>query len=283
MVTGHRYMIKKTEINTTNSELSYKKLSIQISLNGLSFCVLDSVENSIIAQEHISFEEEVIPFQLQKNLKEALEKFDINKMSFSHITVIHRNPLFTLVPKALFNPDELPNYLKFNAKILANDHIAYDEIKNYEIVNIYVPFANINNYIYELFGEFEYKHSGTILIESLLNNFTGGKETICYAHITEEQVDITVISNKKLLFFNSFTFSTKEDFIYYILFTIEQLKLDTETIKLRLFGAIEEGDELYNLTYTYVRNVDVFIPSNLSEHIDSQHKKTIDFTTLSAF
>ena len=152
MVTGHRYMIKKTEINTTNSELSYKKLSIQISLNGLSFCVLDSVENSIIAQEHISFEEEVIPFQLQKNLKEALEKFDINKMSFSHITVIHRNPLFTLVPKALFNPDELPNYLKFNAKILANDHIAYDEIKNYEIVNIYVPFANINNYIYELFG-----------------------------------------------------------------------------------------------------------------------------------
>ncbi|WP_233268332.1 DUF3822 family protein [Cellulophaga sp. L1A9] len=276
-------MTKKTEINSTDSELSYKKLSIQISLNGLSFCVLDSVENSIIKQEQVSFKEEVIPFQLLKNLKEALEKFDITKMSFSHITVVHRNPLFTLVPKALFNADELPNYLKFNAKILANDHIAYDEIKNYDIVNIYVPFTNINNYIYELFGEFEYKHSGTIHIESLLNNFTGGKETICYAHITAQQVDITVISNKNLVFYNSFTFNTKEDFIYYLLFTIEQLKLDVETIKLRLFGAIEEGDDLYNLIYNYVRNVDVFIPSNLSQHIDTQHTKTIDFTTLSAF
>ncbi|AIY13782.1 MULTISPECIES: DUF3822 family protein [Cellulophaga] len=276
-------MTKKKEINTTNSELSYKKLSIQISLNGLSFCVLDSVENSIIKQEHISFKEEVIPFQLLKNLKETLEKFEITKMSFSNITVIHRNPLFTLVPKALFDPEELPNYLKFNAKILANDQIAYDEIKNYDIVNIYVPFTNVNNYIYELFGEFEYKHSGTILIESLLNNFTAGKEPICYAHITEQQVDITVIANKNLVFYNSFIFETKEDFIYYILFTIEQLKLDTETIKLRLFGSIEEGDELYNLIFTYVRNVDVFIPSSLSQHLNDKDKKTIDFTTLSAF
>ena len=275
-------MTKKKEINTTNSELSYKKLSIQISLNGLSFCVLDSVENSIIKQEHISFKEEVIPFQLLKNLKETLEKFEITKMSFSNITVIHRNPLFTLVPKALFDPEELPNYLKFNAKILANDQIAYDEIKNYDIVNIYVPFTNVNNYIYELFGEFEYKHSGTILIESLLNNFTAGKEPICYAHITEQQVDITVIANKNLVFYNSFIFETKEDFIYYILFTIEQLKLDTETIKLRLFGSIEEGDELYNLIFTYVRNVDVFIPSSLSQHLNDKDKKTIDFTTLSA-
>ncbi|AIZ42165.1 DUF3822 family protein [Cellulophaga baltica] len=276
-------MTKKKEINTTNSELSYKKLSIQISLNGLSFCVLDSVENSIIKQEHISFKEEVIPFQLLKNLKETLEKFEITKMSFSNITVIHRNPLFTLVPKALFDPEELPNYLKFNAKILANDQIAYDEIKNYDIVNIYVPFTNVNNYIYELFGEFEYKHSGTILIESLLNNFTAGKEPICYAHITEQQVDITVIANKNLVFYNSFIFETKDDFIYYILFTIEQLKLDTETIKLRLFGSIEEGDELYNLIFTYVRNVDVFIPSSLSQHLNDKDKKTIDFTTLSAF
>ncbi|MCR1024968.1 DUF3822 family protein [Cellulophaga baltica] len=276
-------MTKKKEINTTNSELSYKKLSIQISLNGLSFCVLDSVENSIIKQEHISFKEEVIPFQLLKNLKETLEKFEITKMSFSNITVIHRNPIFTLVPKALFDPEELPNYLKFNAKILANDQIAYDEIKNYDIVNIYVPFTNVNNYIYELFGEFEYKHSGTILIESLLNNFTAGKEPICYAHITEQQVDITVIANKNLVFYNSFIFETKEDFIYYILFTIEQLKLDTETIKLRLFGSIEEGDELYNLIFTYVRNVDVFIPSSLSQHLNDKDKKTIDFTTLSAF
>tara|TARA_R110000868_G_scaffold109560_1_gene297754 strand:- start:12897 stop:13730 length:834 start_codon:yes stop_codon:yes gene_type:complete len=276
-------MTKSNKIKAkNNSGLSYKKLSIQISLNGLSFCVLDSIGNTIVLQESIRFSEELIPFQVLKNLQEFLEKNDITKMSFSDVTVIHRNTLFSLVPKALFNEKELANYLKFNAKILANDHISFDEISNYDLITVYVPFVNINNYIYELFGEFEYKHNSTVLIQSLLNNFNGGKDPICYVHVLEQQMDVIVISNKKLLLYNSFNFHTKEDFIYYLLFTIEQLKLDTETLKLRLFGTIEEGDDLYHITHKYVRNVDVYIPTNLSYHTETNSSIFIDFTTLSA-
>ncbi len=277
-------MTKKQENNNVqNSSLSYTKLSIQISLNGLSFCVLDSINNTILKQESVLFDEEKIPFQVQKKLEELLKNNGITQMSFSDVTVIHNNMLFSLVPKALFNKKELANYLKYNAKILANDHIDFDEITAYDIVNVYVPFVNINNYIYDLFGEFEYKHNGTILIETLLNNFNSGKEPICYVHVLENQLDITVIANKKLLFFNSFNFQTKEDFIYYLLFTIEQLKLDTETIKVRLFGSIEEEDNLYNICYKYIRNIDVYIPSKLSNHIKNNSDNTIDFTTISAF
>lgn len=283
MVTGHRYMTKKIEINTKeNITLSYKKLSIQISLNGLSFCVLDAVENTIITQERISFGEELNPFQVLKHLKELVEKYEIHKMNFSNVTVIHRNTLFSIVPKALFNEKELANYLKFNTKILANDHIAYDEISNHDMVNVYVPFVNINNYIYELFGEFEYKHNGTVLIESLLSNYNAGKEPICYVHVLENQMDVTIVANKKLLLYNSFNYQTKEDFIYYVLFSLEQLKLDTESLQLRLFGSIEEDDDLYTVSYKYIRNVAVYIPSNLSYHTENNNNKTIDFTTLSA-
>jgi hypothetical protein len=203
-------------------------------------------------------------------------------MSFSDVTIIHRNTLFSLIPKALFDEKEVANYLKFNTKILANDLIAYDEILNFDIINVYVPFVNINNYIYELFGEFVFQHNGTVLIQSLLNNFDGGKEPVCYVHVLEQQLDITVIANKKLLFYNSFNFSTKEDFIYYVLFVIEQLKLDAETLKLKLFGNIEEDDQLFNVCFKYVRNVSVFVPSNLSYLMDIDHHKSIDFTTLSA-
>jgi hypothetical protein len=277
-------MTKKQETNNVqNSSLSYTKLSIQISLNGLSFCVLDSINNTIIKQESVLFDEEQIPFQVQKRLEELLKNNGITEMSFSDVTVIHNNMLFSLVPKALFDKNELANYLKYNAKILANDHLDFDEITAYDIINVYVPFVNINNYIYDLFGEFEYKHNATILIETLLNSFNNGKEPICYVHVLENQLDITVIANKKLLFFNSFNFQTKEDFIYYLLFTIEQLKLDTETIKVRLFGSIEEGDNLYNICYKYIRNIDVYIPSKLSNHRENNSDNTIDFTTISAF
>ncbi len=277
-------MTKKATNSTVgnNPTSEYHKLSIQISLNGLSFYVLDTLDNTLLISEQRTFPQELIPFEVQKNLRELLEKFQVTKYTFSEVVVIHRNKLFSFVPKALFDEKELANYLKFNAKILANDLIVFDEIESYDLVNVYVPFVNINNYIYDLFGEFEYRHSGTVLVQSLLNQHTNGNEPVCYVQVLEQQMDITVISQKKLLLFNSFDFTTKEDFMYYLLFTMEQLKLDTGAITLKLFGAVEEGDSIYELCYDYVKNVSIFVPSNLSYHLGGREQESIDFTTLNA-
>ena len=254
----------KKETNNPEQSLdnSYHKLSIQVSLNGLSFCVFDTIGNSIPLSNQLEFGKELSPYEVQKELKELIRTSKLEQYNYSEVVVIHRNNLFGLVPRALFDKEELPNYLKFNAKILANDLIAYDEIESYELVNVYVPFVNINNFIYDLFGAFEFKHNGTVLIEALLNINTNGKEPICYVYVSEQQMDITVLAQKKLLFYNSFRFITKEDFIYYLLFTLEQLKLDTSTVKLRLFGTIEEQDEIYAICYEYIQHLSIFIPPN---------------------
>ena len=181
----------------------------------------------------------------------------------------------------MFDADELPNYLKFNTKLLTNDHIVFDEISSYDIVNVYVPFTNINNYIFDLFGEFEFQHTATIMIHSLLNSKLNGKKPVCYIHVTTNEMAITVISHKKLIVYNSYNFNTKEDFIYYVLFTLEQLRLDTENTALKLFGAIEEGDEIYDICYKYVKHVSIFIPSNPTYPMLNIDRESIDFTMLS--
>jgi len=273
---------KETNNTIDNTIENYHKLSIQVSLNGLSFCVLDTIGNTIPLSKRLDFGKELSPYEVQKELKELLREHRVGDFAFSEVVVIHRNNLFSLVPKALFDKNELPNYLKFNAKILANDLIEYDEIDSYEMVNVYVPFININNYIYDLFGEFEFKHNGTVLVQTLLNTHSNGNEPVCYVHIGEQQMDVIILSQKQLLFYNSFNFVTKEDFIYYLLFTLEQLKLDTQTIKLRLFGAISEGDEIYNICYEYVEHVSIFIPSNRTYPMEDLEKETIEFTVINA-
>jgi hypothetical protein len=95
-------------------------------------------------------------------------------------------------------------------------------------------------------------------------------------------MDITVLGQKKLLFYNSFQFTTKEDFIYYLLFTLEQLRLDTESVKLRLFGDIEESDEIYTICYEYIQHLSIFIPPNTTYPIGDMENETIDFTVLNA-
>ncbi len=260
----------------------YHRLSIQVSLNGLSFCVLDTIGNTIPLSRRIEFDKQLTPYEVLKELKALIRSEGILDYKYSDVVVIHKNTLFSLVPKDLFNPDELANYLKFNVKMLANDLVVYDEIPNYDLVNVYVPFVNLNNYIYDLFGEFEYKHHGTILLDSLLNFHYKGKSPICYVHVDGDQIDITVLENKNLLFYNSFFVSSKEDFIYYLLFTLEQLKLDPETIKVRLFGTISEGDEFYEIGYEYIQNIAIFEPESDYKEQDEPDQNRVDFTVINA-
>ncbi|WP_297795083.1 DUF3822 family protein [uncultured Eudoraea sp.] len=270
----------KKEIN--NDIEHYHKLSIQVSLNGLSFCIVDSIARKVALFKQRHFGKELSPYEIQKELKQLVRESQVEDYSFSEVVVVHRNNLFSLVPKPLFDKAELANYLKFNVKILANDLVEYDEIESYDLVNVYIPFVNINNYIFDLFGEFEFMHHGTVMVQSLLNSYSNGKEPICYVHVADKQMDIIVLKQKQLLFFNNFHFSTKEDFIYYLLFTLEQLKLNTETIKLRLFGAVDMGDELYNICYEFVQHISLFIPPSDIYSTEDIEKETVDFTVLNA-
>ncbi|GAB4510364.1 MAG: DUF3822 family protein [Allomuricauda sp.] len=257
-------------------------MSIQAGLNGLSFCVLDTVSHKILAFERVDFKSQLTPYLMLKELKEKLGKQGEVGHNFSEVMVIHKNILFGLVPKPLFNKEELPNYLKFNTKIMANDLIAYDEIPNQDIVNVYVPYTNVNNYIFDLFGEFEFKHSGTVLINTLLNQNRTTTEPICYVQVSKGEMEMMVISDKKLLFYNQFEYKTKEDFLYYLLFSLEQLQIDLERVQLKLFGAVEEGDPTYDICYQYIKNVSVFVPSNPSFPLEQLENESIDFSILSS-
>jgi len=264
----------------TSLENSYK-LSIQIGLNGLSFCILRTDTHAITLSKTIPFEKEKNPYELLKELKSQFSAHELATFNFSEVVAIHRNNLFSLVPTALFNADDLANYLKFNAKILANDLIVYDELVTHKMVNVYVPFVNINNFIYDFFGAFEYKHISTVMVEYLLGLQNVGDDPICYVHVLGGDMDITVIHHKKLVLYNNFVIETQEDFMYYLLFTLEQLELDPDIIKVHLMGSITTEDNYYKLCQKYIKNVAVFYPS--SDTIDGiDDEQIIDFTVLNA-
>jgi hypothetical protein len=275
-------MIKK-EINKglDIADKNFKKLSIQVSLNGLSFCVADTVLQKVLFSDSVDFLEEKNPMLVLDELKILFQEHQFNNMEFDEVVVVHRNILFGLVPKSLFNPDHLFEYLKFNTKVLGTDVLSYDMVENHELVNVYVPYMNINNYIYELFGEFTYMHNGTVLLQALMNNQTQNQETICYVHVSKSQLDITVLDQRKLLLYNSFLYATKEDFAYYLLFVLEQLELEPKTAIVKLFGSIEEDDPIYQLCFSYIQNISIFAPSSPQLiKLGEPELKSIDFTLI---
>ena len=273
----------KKEINKALSatENSYHKLSIQVGLNGLSFCILDTIANELSLSHSLAFKREVSPFDLHREIQQSFRDEGVLDYRFSEVIAIHRNTLFSLVPQPLFVEEQLPNYLKYNAKILASDHLDYDLIAGLDTVNVYVPFANVNNYLYDKFGEFEFKHSGTVLLETLIQLPSSRQGSICYLHLAETQMDLAVFGNKKLRFYNSFTVSSPEDVLYFLLFSLEQLNLDPESLRLRLLGEVTEDDRVYEFCTEYFENASLFVPSDARSSLPGQ-EEGIDFTLINA-
>lgn len=280
METGQRTIQKNSNIDQN----LYKTLSIQVSLSGLSFCILNTTSNTIIDYKKIEFDKKQTPSLLLDKLKHIFNTETAIQQDFKSVNVVHKNELATLVPQSLFNEDCIADYLKFNNKILSTDFITYDTITTQDMMNVYVPYVNINNFIYDTFGAFEFKHFSTVLLENILLHKDYSEANKMYIHVDNNHFEIIVTKAHKFVLYNSFEYFTKEDFIYYILFVAEQLELNPESFEAIVFGAIETEDELHNILYKYVRHVNFYSPT--SKHSLDQNIATTltkDFTLLNSF
>ena len=269
--------------NKNKEYLTNQELSIQLSLNGLSFCVLNTESNTISCLKHFPSEKKQTPFELLDSVKHIFNTEEALQNNFKKVNVIHVNELATLVPKPLFNEDTLADYLKLNSKILKSDFITFDELIINDTINVYVPYVNINNFIYDKYGEFTYKHFSTILIEELLNIEKHSNETKLYVNVSKTHFEIIVIKEGKLLLYNTFEYTTTEDFIYYILFTAEQLQLNPETFSLVLLGDISKENKLYSIAYKYIRNISFGNRFDNYNYSEAQKSSYSDFTLIKSF
>ncbi|MCJ7757477.1 MAG: DUF3822 family protein [Gillisia sp.] len=246
-------------VETKNEDIKLLKLSIQVRLDGLSFCILNCRNNEIIWYKRENFPKEYNPVKILEKIEILYENEKELQSHIDEVVLLFSNDLYSLVPEAYFIEEEASNYLKFNTKILKTDVVAHDSIANKELVNVYIPYANIINYFFDKYGEFEYKHSISVLTEAVLA-LDSGVGITAYLNNFTDYFDLVVVKNNKLLLCNTFSYDTKEDFIYYLLFTAEQLELDPSQFDLRLLGDISKESPLYAIAYTYIKNIHFLDP-----------------------
>jgi len=249
-------------MNDTITAKNYRKLSLQIAANGMSFCCFDMLNQEITSFRQVAFSKYA---PVEEELGKAFVNYPQLTQPYDEIVVLHDNSFNTFVPNALFDENFLGSYLQYNTKVFEADFFAHDPIGSYEMYNVYVPLVNINNFLIDQFGAFEYRNVNSILVSKLLDVSKNIDEKQVFVHVQESHFEIIVVRNQKLLLFNSFEYQTPEDFLYYLLFTMEQLFLNPETANVKLLGRISESHPCFTLAYTYIRNISVYEPVSLQE------------------
>ena len=266
-------------LQKTNSQNPHQHTSwsVQVSLTGLSFLSIPQLGQAIHAQENFP-----VPTTAE-GLTQALKQFWLPHYNASgqNLTtkVFHQSPYATVVPLALFDANKGMDYLKLNTRLLKTDVVAFDILEAQELVVVYIPFTNVNNLVFDTVGPFEFEHSATGILRHLLTTRKSIKNTEVYANIYRDSFDLIVIEPGRLILYNNYAYHAPEDFLYYLLFGLEQLNLNPEEVNLYLSGEVSKADALFQSAYTYVRHVSLYTDHQLKNIAQVEHHQALVLKT----
>ena len=240
----------------------------------------DNIHKAIGLHKHsfffIAYKENKIEYALHAglNIKELkkdiieLKKVITNKFgntTFNNTKLFLIPERFSLVPEGLFNPNEYIKALDYIFDEHSEHHIFDCAIKKSESIFISdLPIDLLNIAKEELNISDKNDYSATWL-NKVLNR---DEETAAYVNILADSFLITIIKNGKLQLFNRFVFEGKNDFLYFLLGSIQSSDLKNEEINLYLSGEISSSSPLHEQLSYYFKEVK-FLQHRFTEHDES--------------
>ena len=224
-----------------SNQISNLHLSIELSSSSLSYCIIDTQKYRCLLLSSQKLETD--------NLLEIFSNDDYLSQNFKSKSISFVNFANTLVPFELYDKEDKENLFALNHEL--NDEVLLEDNLREEIINLHaVPklfFQTIKNIL----------PAATLRSQSsiLINNFTNLnlKVETMFLYLKDSFVNIVVTKGKNLLFQNKFNYVTKEDLLFYVLFSIQELNFSNEDINTIVYGNVTENE--FNILYDYIRNI----------------------------
>ncbi len=224
--------------------------------DGISMAILDSRRNSFIAlQEYTTGALMGVADFCLKLLPVLEDDLLLSSPGFKSVSFCYGGMKSTLVPDPLFKQDETRELLGFHFPHGDRENIYADHLKRLGARNIFAVPVPVTLLIAEKFPQASFHHHATAFTESLLQNNKNRDEKIVTVHVRLTGFELAVTRRNELLFYNSFRYQTTGDFLYFVLFVMEQLQLNPETTPFVFTGAADKNSALYIDTCKYIREV----------------------------
>jgi hypothetical protein len=231
-------------------------LYIQLSSESLCFTILHPLRNKYLSIESVDFGKFLSAESFATVLTTYIQNHPWLTLPFKEIVIYYEATETTLVPSPLFAKEENGNFAHFNFDPAPNQQVLSDKIQNLDTYIVYaVPKVFLNLFKEVLSTHALVCHAGRFIDLVLITNKKTPIQKKIFLNVRRSFVDIAIPEGNKLLFFNSFEFRTREDFLYYLIFVMEQLAIHPEETELLLSGFIEKNSPMFDIFFKYVKNI----------------------------
>lgn len=251
----HKPFISLVDESFDEANLHQYHLSLELGHDSFSFAALDLSRNKYLLVERYVFQQVKSGAQLEQGIRQVLLQRALRWNTFKSQSIGVFSQKFTLVPNALFDLTLKETYLNFNSPVQEDEQVLAAPVKHFDTHCVFAVQRGIMNCLRDFFPQAKFMHTLNPLLDVLAPAFRNKSERQVLVHLQQGHFELIVLEEQKLLFANIFAYQSAEDFLYFLLFVFEQLKLNPEKIEVNLLGEIEKNSAIYSLLHKYVRRI----------------------------
>jgi len=240
-----------------NSTENYE-LSIQVSPDGLSYCLLDSVRNKFVLIRSFGAEENKY-FNSEK-ISELLHQDDFLTKRYKKVNCVMPSLKFTLVPSPLYDPGKKDEYFTFNHNLEEDNIVLVDKTSDPDAFLVFAVSRSISQVMNSYYPGVYLHHHIKILLDQTSTTRKSVPGNYIHVHVERDFFNLIIFNNNVLQFCNSFVYRNISDILYYVLNTFKNLDIKQEET-IFLSGLTEKYDDLSSTFSLYIRNLKFAEPS----------------------
>ena len=250
----HPYISKFDEGFDVGKTQEYR-IAIQFTLGGFSYLIMDAGTNVIVAMESYLSDDLTDEKDIFNTFEKALALNKLNGKKFQSVTCIIGNRNYALIPNELFDEKESSKYLGFLHTIPQNGLVLNDNLSENECHGIYSVSNCLIEKIKGIWPDAKIVHESSIFLRHITKVANLFATTRVYVYVKNRSFDMAVFKNGNLSFFNNFKFNTKDDFLYFLMFAIEQQKMSADETSVCVSGMILGNSEIMKLCERYIKDI----------------------------
>lgn len=230
-------------------------LSIQVALDGFSFCTIDPVRNEYIQFCHLKTETP----QKEKTAdvpESVFKQFNLLNLPFKKVFVLYSTPWATLVPSGIFDIRNSREWLSFCHQIPEHHAILHTKMRLADAWNIFAIPQKIVELFQRQFPAPLFFQEYTPMVETKLAiNRYGAGQNLVLINLQPDSFNITVLEKNNLKLCNTFKMGGESDLLYFTLFVFEQLKLPPRYTQVLISGQHPSFNSATVQLGKYIKNI----------------------------
>lgn len=260
----------------SESKANKCRLYLQVSHYDVKLLVFDTTSTTFTALKVYLLPDVYTDHALSEKLKKLMETDAWFQLSFLSVNIAMVNNRATIIPAALLSKEDMAAIHQFNFTPNDTDLYFTDKFLSLSAVNVYSVPEIVANCFDAIKNKQFYHFSTSLISASLLHAKNSGVMAGIDVHVLPGSFQIIITKAQKLVLYNSFTYQTSEDFIYYLLFVLDQQNIDHQKVNIRLLGEVEKNSAIFTLVNTYIHQVTFVEKENLTTNPSLQLSYVFD-------